>query len=811
MRIFLFLFTFFAGIGLVGPTAKEAAAQCTHLGALGACPVGIPNGSNSVSFNANGTINWSNGGISGPCCAQPSGTETGGGLLNLNNALGGNNFHFGPTVTTPNPNADPFAGQGIIDIVGGDFLDVNGQPVCSFGSCSGDGLLGQVFGASPNSGYQCDSGGPGCGNDIWVGLPQPGFGACGPGGCTGAAPIVPLTSASLPGTGPYSQNSTFGQIDPFGGGSSFQDPITGEAISISDDPEKWPKDVKHADKLNSAYVNGKIPYPFDDPNWRNKSEADFKSEAETKKNALEQARDLSILDLYNAAQADAGPSQEQQPTAHTVQSGENLFRLALRYGIPVTELARANGIQDAGQPLPEGTEIKIPSAGDQAAGGTSSRGPKYSDKTGRFGIGADTSLGGVNGLSARFQVAKNFGVQAIVSFVRVNFDTKDANADLTGYVSTVVTAIDASSRPQDFVSVLDAVTPQPAPKPETTSTTPRPTVKKTVIFPYSNERGNAVDRREIDGKVTYRVSSGTGRVADFDNRADAISFSNRLRYGGQSFDETVRGLPDDQRPIPDRAATTNPIDAIRESIPSEFQAPTLTDRMDGEIHDIYITDPKTGQQTYFKSRTQAEGVLDLMRRDGLSVQEARARFLASPTVTPDGLASATSAGNSPTTSSTPAPAGSAPSFTNNRPAIIVPPTPPPTRPKGTTAGNMKALLNGEAYDIEVIKTPDGKMLAVGTGENAGHVFGEVKEPSNKLFGGFRREGPWTAPPAKTTDTATATPTTQTPAPQRTPSPQTANTEVRSQIANSDREHMLQTQFTDGFESGDVSPWRSTLP
>ena len=50
---------------------------------------------------------------------------------------------------------------------------------------------------------------------------------------------------------------------------------------------------------------------------------------------------------------------------------------------------------------------------------------EFTDKTGRFGLGADTSLGGVGGLSARFQVAKNFGVQAIVGFTRVVFESDD--------------------------------------------------------------------------------------------------------------------------------------------------------------------------------------------------------------------------------------------------------------------------------------------------------------------------------------------------------------------------------------------------
>jgi hypothetical protein len=58
-------------------------------------------------------------------------------------------------------------------------------------------------------------------------------------------------------------------------------------------------------------------------------------------------------------------------------------------------------------------------AGLLAAGSAAAQG-NYADKTGRFGIGGDATLAGVGGLSARFQVAKNFGVQAIFGFARVS-------------------------------------------------------------------------------------------------------------------------------------------------------------------------------------------------------------------------------------------------------------------------------------------------------------------------------------------------------------------------------------------------------
>ena len=42
------------------------------------------------------------------------------------------------------------------------------------------------------------------------------------------------------------------------------------------------------------------------------------------------------------------------------------------------------------------------------------------DMTGRFGVGGDTTVAGVNGLSLRFQVAKAFGIQAVTSFNQVS-------------------------------------------------------------------------------------------------------------------------------------------------------------------------------------------------------------------------------------------------------------------------------------------------------------------------------------------------------------------------------------------------------
>lgn len=55
------------------------------------------------------------------------------------------------------------------------------------------------------------------------------------------------------------------------------------------------------------------------------------------------------------------------PPTHTVQSGENLFRIALRYGLTYQELAAANGIANPNV-VAAGAVLKIPGCGGTAGG-----------------------------------------------------------------------------------------------------------------------------------------------------------------------------------------------------------------------------------------------------------------------------------------------------------------------------------------------------------------------------------------------------------------------------------------------------------
>jgi|GEM_PF-1223990 len=1040
MRKILFLSTFWVVFGLTGPASQEAAAQCTHFGNQGACPVGIPNGSTSVTVNANGTITWNSGGVSGPCCAAPSGTETGAGLLNLNNQLGGAPFHFGPDVGgiggTPDPGADPVILGGtsdpetdIIMISGRGFDDRSLGPAnCDLGGCTGNDLLGDVFGANPNSGYQCDSGGPGCGNDLWTSEPQPGFGSCGPGGCGGPAPIAALDFSNIPGTGPYAANQTSGNVDPFGGGGSFfMDPLTGESISISENPDQWPDRVKVADRLNTAFVNGEIGYPFNDPEWDQRSVDYYKQnpvEAPVTSANITIPGTSQAFDFYQTADRGTVPAIDWStaqrfisPYAQNLtqgqidpfgsagnnfvdpRTGETTELLENRADWPekFKKAEELNSLYVSGhinypfndpdwenKPANAFAINPVPGSGPAPIVGNErpaivdapddrAAAADNTDKAGQFGIGSDTTLGGAGGLSTRFGgIARNFGLQPSMSSLSLYSTPQQDNSDLTNYVSTILVGIDirlrgdigtaftnkvnlvpviggesgvsgfsyyfsdrggssspatvpranqvppgtrlpeitrnaegefvvfdpnsgdrvvikdrnladtiasgvrngiplkdavreamsnrsvattgdglASANPGGVSTPVTPAAPGSAPAPIVGNERPAIIVApddKAATADNADKAGRISDAEAkrlfsqrymtIDGEGTLTVlNRQTGERERFENFAEAEGFQEALR-NGMSWNDAMAQVTAARRSAMDR----NIIGTIVGRVPNDFRAPVVTDKWDGEIHDIYIDDPATGARAFFRTRQQAEAALDAMRT-GASLRDAQAQALRAPTVTRDGLASANSGGV--TTPSTPAPAGSAPTFINNRPAIIVPPavtttpdglasansggvstpsTPapagsaptfinnrpaiivPPTRPAGTSAGTMKGVLAGNAYDIEIIRTPDGKLLAVGTGENANHVFGEVKETSNKLFGDFRREGPWSPPPAKP-QTATSTATATTPA--VAPAPQAANNRVRTQIANSDRDHMTRNIFLDGFESGNTSAWSST--
>ncbi|HEY67838.1 MAG TPA: LysM peptidoglycan-binding domain-containing protein [Thermoflexia bacterium] len=62
----------------------------------------------------------------------------------------------------------------------------------------------------------------------------------------------------------------------------------------------------------------------------------------------------------------AAPVLAQGPIIHVVQRGENLFRIALRYGVTVDALTAANGLSDTGR-IYAGQRLVVPTGGDSTA------------------------------------------------------------------------------------------------------------------------------------------------------------------------------------------------------------------------------------------------------------------------------------------------------------------------------------------------------------------------------------------------------------------------------------------------------------
>lgn len=692
------------------------------------------------------------------------------------------------------------------------------------GNCSSS-LVGQLFGGGPNSGYLCDSGGAGCGNDRWVGVPQQGFGQCGAGGCGQTALIQPIGPANGP-TGVYAQNSTFGNVDPFGGGPTvYQDPDTGEVVDLDDDRSKWPERVRHADDLNSAYVSGEITFfPFSDPDWATKSVEDMKNStpppaneqagsrfdatpafisgasgttptitfpingrgftpgpyaqnattgnfdpfggvgsftdprtgesvslpdnqadwAEKYKKAAElnsayvngeisypfndpdwenksaddfPKQDPSTAEFLNNLPIEPAIRGENTPPPHTVQIGDTVENLASRYG--VTEEDIKNAIGPIRNELRLGQVLEIPASPPPE---TTRDGVKFADKPGRFGLGEDPTLAN-GGRTLRTPSVKNFGIQQIISFDRTAVAPKEDNSDLTGYVGNVVAAIEGR---------------------RTTETTLE--YRRRTDIAYSGATGDTPVRLSADYKGNYYVFvPDTGEEVITTNPALAEQMANDLR-NGKPFKEVLEEAygPNSDPATRDEGAvarSTEFVDALKDSVPNEFRAPTIhINKETGERDTFVVTDPKSGKTFGFSNRESAEAMTDALRKgetpseadkagqavetriereDSARLKTANATGI---TTTKDGLASASAPGARTTTT------------------IVA----RPPRLAGESVGVMEeALFQGSVYKLEIIKTSDGRTFAVGTGEHAGHVFGETKDGSF----GWRREGPWTPPPA----------------------------------------------------------------
>jgi LysM repeat protein len=86
--------------------------------------------------------------------------------------------------------------------------------------------------------------------------------------------------------------------------------------------------------------------------------------------ATEEAAQPAPAEPAAAATQEAQPQPAGAcPPTHTVQSGENLYRIALRYGLTYQQLASANGIADPNR-ISVGTVLNIPGCGGQPGAGT---------------------------------------------------------------------------------------------------------------------------------------------------------------------------------------------------------------------------------------------------------------------------------------------------------------------------------------------------------------------------------------------------------------------------------------------------------
>jgi LysM repeat protein len=117
------------------------------------------------------------------------------------------------------------------------------------------------------------------------------------------------------------------------------------------------------------------------------------------------------LDFMVATPTFASVDSSTCPATYTVQSGDNLYRIALRFGLTYQELAAANGITNP-DALPAGTVLKIPGCGGNPAppsGSTSSGGsvqPQAGDTVDANGDILHTVKSGEN----LFRIALNYGL-----------------------------------------------------------------------------------------------------------------------------------------------------------------------------------------------------------------------------------------------------------------------------------------------------------------------------------------------------------------------------------------------------------------
>jgi LysM repeat protein len=115
----------------------------------------------------------------------------------------------------------------------------------------------------------------------------------------------------------------------------------------------------------------------------------------------------------------AGVVTVNAQTTHTVQAGENLYRIALKYGVSINSISQANGLSNANL-IFTGQQLTIPGAtGDTSGGDTTGDTGDTGDTTGDTGDSGDTTTptGGtytVQSGDTLGSIARNFGTTYVI-------------------------------------------------------------------------------------------------------------------------------------------------------------------------------------------------------------------------------------------------------------------------------------------------------------------------------------------------------------------------------------------------------------
>lgn len=127
----------------------------------------------------------------------------------------------------------------------------------------------------------------------------------------------------------------------------------GEATAVPEDDNQTAEDGKHIVQAGDTLFRLSLIYGV---SVEEIAAANGLSDVDT----LEVGQELTIpLPGEVTVEATATPEPSTEEQVHIVQPGDNLFRIGLRYGFTVSELADYNGIANPNQ-IEVGQEIRIP-------------------------------------------------------------------------------------------------------------------------------------------------------------------------------------------------------------------------------------------------------------------------------------------------------------------------------------------------------------------------------------------------------------------------------------------------------------------